>query len=50
VLTFTPVPLTLVFPPEIGGQEAMRTITILAGVWTALAWLGRRVARGRLHG
>jgi membrane-associated protease RseP (regulator of RpoE activity) len=50
VLTFTPVPLTLVFPSEIGGQEAMRTITILAGVWTGLAWLGRRVARGRLHG
>jgi len=50
VLTFTPVPLTLIFPSQPGGVEAMRGMTILAGVLTGLTWLGRRVARGCLHG
>jgi Zn-dependent protease len=50
VLTFTPIPLTLVDPGATGGMEAMRGITILAGVLTGLTWLGRRVVRGHLRG
>jgi membrane-associated protease RseP (regulator of RpoE activity) len=50
VLTFTPIPLTFVLPGETGGIEAMRGITILAGVLTGLTWLGRRLVRGRLRG
>jgi membrane-associated protease RseP (regulator of RpoE activity) len=50
VLTFTPIPLTFVFPSQTGGLEAMRGIAILAGVLTGLTWLGRHVLRRHLHG
>lgn len=40
VLTFTPVPLVLVFPSDAGGESA-RGLAVLAGILTGLGWLGR---------
>ncbi len=44
-LTFTPVPITLVFP-EMGGSTVMSSLVILATALTGLIWLGRRLTTG----
>jgi hypothetical protein len=50
VLTFTPVPLTLVFPDGVEGDTVQHGLVIVAGVLTGLGWLGRRLAAGRRRG
>jgi hypothetical protein len=50
VLTFTPVPLTIVFPDSVDGDTVQHGVVILAGVLTGLGWLGRRLAAGRRRG
>jgi membrane-associated protease RseP (regulator of RpoE activity) len=48
VLTFTPMPLTYVFPAVPEGT-AMQSIVILAGILTGLGWLRRHVEAKRYH-
>lgn len=43
VLTFTPVPLTIVMPEGMQGESA-QAVVVLAGVLTGLGWLGHRLA------
>lgn len=45
VLTFTPVPLKIVFPGDTG-QFAMRTTVLLTGILAGLTWVGRRLVQG----
>jgi membrane-associated protease RseP (regulator of RpoE activity) len=49
VLTFTPIPLTIVVPDAVHG-ESVRSLVILAGVLAGLGWLGRGLARRRGDG
>ena len=50
VLTFTPVPLTLVFPDAVDGDTVKSGVMILMGVLTGLRWLGRRLATAGRRG
>ena len=49
VLTFTPVPLTIVFPGDTG-QIATRTLVLLTGFVAGLTWVGRRLVQGNPRG
>jgi membrane-associated protease RseP (regulator of RpoE activity) len=48
VLTFTPIPLTFVFPSQ-GAPQGMEAMTLLAGGLVGLSWLGRRLSAGGHH-
>jgi len=49
VLTFTPVPITLVFP-RTGEDTVMNPLLLLVPALTALGWLGRRLTTERHRG